>query len=405
MSLEKIKESKQESADYIVDEIKKVVDTYGKRDAGSDGEKAAVEYMAETLKEYADDVKVEPFEVHPAAFMGWIYISASLILLGFACYFFMPILTVACVVIALGLMAAEFIFYRQTIDKMFKAKTSHNATAIKKPSGEVKRRILFSGHADAAYEWTMNYHFGGAGFIGHFLIAMVGIVYTFVIAVISLIKNGVGMVNAAGAQLTLGYIGLAFIPFIVLMYWLWNERIIADGANDDLTGCFMSIALLKALKDNGVELENTEVGVVITGSEEAGLRGAKAWCEAHKGEFDDVETVILSFDTIHDGRFLGVNDKDLNNLVKADKRASDLFYNASVTVGAPIARIGVPLGATDSAAFNQAGFKCIGITAMNHVLEDYYHTRKDTYDNLDVKGLADCFEAAVQALYDFDSGK
>ena len=51
--------------------------------------------------------------------------------------------------------------------------------------------------------------------------------------------------------------------------------------------------------DEGITLENTEVGVILSGSEEAGLRGSKAWCEAHKGEFDDVPTIILSYDIMY----------------------------------------------------------------------------------------------------------
>ena len=60
-------------------------------------------------------------------------------------------------------------------------------------------------------------------------------------------------------------------------------------------------------------------------------------------------------------------------------------------------------GATDSAAFAQAGFKATGVTALNHVLEDYYHTLKDSYDNLNEACLADCYAIAVKALENFDN--
>ena len=109
---------------------------------------------------------------------------------------------------------------------------------------------------------------------------------------------------------------LVMVPCLVGMYFMWDENTITDGANDNLTGCYMGIAILKAMKDQGIELEHTEVGVIISGSEEAGLRGAMAWCEAHKGEFDDVPTWIYSYDTIHESRFLGVNYRDLNGTAK-----------------------------------------------------------------------------------------
>lgn len=46
--------------------------------------------MGELLKPYADDIRLEPFPVYPAAFMGWIYISVSLYLIALAAYFSNP---------------------------------------------------------------------------------------------------------------------------------------------------------------------------------------------------------------------------------------------------------------------------------------------------------------------------
>ena len=203
-----------------------------------------------------------------------------------------------------------------------------------------------------------------------------------------------------------GLIGLIFVPFLIGLYWMWNENRVVDGANDNLSGCYMGIALLKYLKEEGIELENTELGVILTGSEEAGLRGSKAWCEAHKGEFQDVPTIIVSYDTIHDPKYLMVNYRDLNGTVKADKDASDLFLEAAQSIDVPIKKGWVPPlgGATDSAAFAQAGFRATGITGLNHKLEDYYHTRRDTYDNMNAEGLANCFAATVKTLEMWDDG-
>ena len=187
---------------------------------------------------------------------------------------------------------------------------------------------------------------------------------------------------------------------------MWNERKIVDGANDNLTGCYMGISILKALKDEGIELENTELGVILSGSEEAGLRGAMAWCKDHKGEFDDVPTFIYAYDTIHDPKQLMVNYRDLNGTVKADKDASDLFMEAAEEIGVPCKKGMVPPmgGSTDSAAFAKSGFRAAGITGLNHKLENYYHTRRDTYDNMDEEGLANCFAASVKVLEKFDNG-
>ena len=146
--------------------------------------------------------------------------------------------------------------------------------------------------------------------------------------------------------------------------------------------------------------------MIITGSEEAGLRGAYAWAEAHKNDYKDVPTFIISYDTIHDPQQLMVNYRNLNGTVKTDKEVGDLFFEAAEDLKIFCKKGMVPPlgGATDDAAFAKAGFRATGITGLNHKLENYYHTRRDTYDNMNEQGLADCFAVSVRALEMFDDG-
>ncbi|MGN1103116.1 MAG: M28 family metallopeptidase, partial [Huintestinicola sp.] len=265
---------------------------------------------------------------------------------------------------------------------------------------------IFNGHPDAAWEWPVNYALGGVGFEGHAIIGFLGAFYYLILAVIQMVQNGMGGADISTPLGKAGLWGLIFVPFLIGLYFMVNYKIVVDGANDNLSGCYMGIALLKALKDEGIEFENTEIGVVLTGSEEAGLRGAKAWCEAHKDEFNDVPTFIYSYDTIHDPKFLMVNYRDLNGTVKADKDVGDLFMESANELNVQCKKGMVPPlgGSTDTSAFAQAGMRAAGITGLNHKLESYYHTRRDTYDNMDIKGLADCFAATVKVLEKFDEG-
>lgn len=416
MGFDTIKEKKAESANFMANEITKVIKTFGKRNPGSEGEKKACEYMASQLQEYGcDDVKVEPFELHPNAFYGWIYISVTLVLVALGLYFvglylnnaiWTKLVSLGLIAIGCGIMVGEFMMYLKLVDKLYPKETSHNVTATKKPTGEVKRRVFFNGHPDAAGEWTFNYLLGGTGFATHFLISIAGIFYFLGIIFASFftaVQNAQGINFPLIIELGLGT--LAFVPFWLALIFLWNEKKIIDGANDNLTGCYMGIAIMKALKDNNIELENTEVGVIISGSEEAGLRGAKAWCKAHGDEYKDVDTIIYAYDTIREGKFLCVNEKDLNATVSADPHAVALFKNAADKLNITCNYGTVPFGSTDAAAFTQGGYKSVGITAMDHNLKNYYHTRRDSYDNLDNECLADCFAVSVQMLEDFDAGK
>ena len=410
MNLQSVIDKKKEAAEYMVSEITHICKDFEKRDPGSKGEQQACEYMADVLKNECgcERADVESFKENPGSFFGWIYFTITFVLAAVAISFFYPLVSIILIVVGLLIVFMQFGLYKKFIDRFFPEKTGHNVTTVKSCKGEVKRRIFFNGHPDAAWEWPVNYKLGGVGFEGHAVICGIGAVYYLVISIMLVAKNGLEYVSF-DADETLGLlrlIGLVFVPFLIGLYWMWNENRVVDGANDNLSGCYMGIAILKALKEEGIEFENTEVGVILTGSEEAGLRGAKAWCAAHKGEFDDVPTFIFSYDTIHDPKYLMTNYRDLNGTVKADKDVSDLFMEAAKELDISCKKGWVPPlgGATDSAAFAQAGFRATGVTGLNHKLEDYYHTRRDTYDNMNEQGLADCFAISVKALEMFDNG-
>ena len=409
MDLQKIIEKKRESAEYMVKEITYICKTFGKRDQGSQGEKKACEYMAEVLKKDCgcDRADVESFSEHPGSFYGWLFFTITFILAAVVLLYFAPVASVILIALGLAIALSEFGFYLKAVDIFFPKKTGHNVTAIKKCKGETKRRIIFNGHPDAAWEWPVNYALGGVGFEAHALIGFGGTFYYLILSIIQLAKYGTVGADISTPLGKAGLVGLIFVPFIFGLYFMVNYRRVVDGANDNLSGCYMGIALLKALKDEGIEFENTELGVVLTGSEEAGLRGAKAWCKAHKEEFSDVPTFIFAYDTIHDPKQLMVNYRDLNGTVKADKDASDLFMEAAEELGIQCKKGMVPPlgGSTDSAAFAQAGMRAAGITGLNHKLESYYHTRRDSYDNMNLDGLADCFAATVRVLEKFDNGE
>ena len=402
MDLKKIIDKKDEMAQYMIDEITYICNKFEKRGPGSKGEKQACEYAAKQMKEYGcDNVYVESFKENPGSFYGWIYFTITCCFLAFASYFFMPVLSIVFIVLGLLLCVLQFGLYKKTVDKFFKEETGHNAAGFKKPTGEVKRRIIFNGHPDAAWEWPFKYLFTYLGFDIHMMVCFVGAFYVLITAILQI--AGVipeDLINK------IGFIGFVFVPFWFGLYFMWNSKRVVDGANDNLTGCYMGMAILKILKDEGIEFENTEIGVIFSGSEEAGLRGAKAWAEAHKGEFDDVPTFIYSYDTIAQSEQLMVNYRDLNGTVKVDKDVSDLFYEACKELDIPCKKGMVPPlgGATDSAAFAQGGFRATGITALNHALPNFYHTRLDTPDALNKDCLAKCFAASVKVLEMFDNG-
>ena len=366
-----------------------------KRAPGSGGEHEAAEYMAASLEKDCGctDARIEPFQEHPASFYSYFYFSATLDILCAVSFFFRPWLSILFGCLALILFLFHFVLYRKPIDPFFPEKESVNVTAVRKCSEEVRQRVFLNGHIDAAWEFPLNYRFGGVVFEIPGVMATVGVFFYITLSVFALCGAG-SWVHMAGMC------GLLFVPFFLLLTITYNPKRVVDGANDNLSGCYMGIALLHEMERHGITLEHTEIGVILTGSEEAGLRGAKAWVRAHKDDYNDVPTFIICYDTIHDPKHLAVNTRDLNSTVRSDPELCDLFLRAAEKAGVPCKRDSVPLfgGSTDSAAFTQGGFRSVGITGLSHVLEDYYHTRRDTYDHLNEEGLENCMRATVTLI-------
>ena len=401
MKISNLQSNSRNAVKYISSEIAHICRDMGKRSPGSSGERKAAEYMAKVLRDQCGckEPSIETFKVHPGSFFGYCRISAILDSISCLGFFLHPIISLISGCISVLLFIFCFVMYKPVIDWMFPEQKSVNVTAVRPCDGEIKRRIFLNGHVDAAWEFTLNYHFGGIVFEIPNVMALIGVAFNIVISICSICGAGAWTLTAARW-------GLLFLPFFIAIWFTFNPKIVVDGANDNLSGCYMGIALLREMEQHGISLENTEVGVILTGSEEAGLRGAKAWSAAHQDEYRDVPTFIVSFDTIHDPRFLAVNEYDLNGTVKADAALSSAFLQAAGEVNAPCQRGRVPLfgGATDSAAFTQGGFRSVAITGLNHKLEDYYHTRRDSYHNLNEEGLENCYRTTVRLLELIDRG-
>lgn len=396
---------------YAARSIKKVCKEIGPRYSGSEAEKKGIEYMSEELKTCCDDVKIESFTVHPKAFMGWIPMAGVMMIVSTIVFFlgqffdipYLFYVPVVFSVISLFFGITEFLFYKQTLDKFTPKATSYNTYGIRKPTGEVKRRIVFTGHADSVKEWRYSYLGGPKLLITVLGGAIAGLVYCTVISILTTVKSTIDPAFTATFTVdVLSYVLLGCNIFFIPVIFMCNGKLVVEGANDDLSGCFTSLAILKFLQDNEITFENTEVMAICTGSEETGLRGSKAFCKAHANEFSDVETVVIALDTIRDFDFMGVYNKDMSGLVKNDGEASKLLKEGGKIAGYDIPYRTVSLGSTDAAAFSQAGIKATAFSAMDPAPARYYHTRLDTHENLDMKTLEAGLDICLETLFLFD---
>ncbi len=381
--------------------IKKICKDIGPRPAGSDAELKAEEFIAEKTGKAADSVKTEEYQVAGKAFFAWMKIIPILLILSTVFLIFnIAAVSALLVVVSVACLFGEFLFYKRFLDVFFKKQTSHNTLLTRKPAGEVKRRIIFGGHADSSYEWRYT-HLGGAPLMYFvFVYAALGLIWNCVFAVVSIVKG-----YAASPSLDVAwysYASIAFVPSYCLLFFFINYNISVDGANDNLTGCLISASVLKFLDDNDVRFENTEVDVLLTGGEEAGLRGAKAYCEAHKDELKSPETVFICIDTAKDYDDILVYNRDMSGLTHHDKKVCALLKKACENAGVDAKYSVIFAGASDAAAMTQAGIPSATLAAMNPGPPKYYHTRDDKADILNLKTIEKCIEIAVETAFMYD---
>lgn len=393
----------REMTNFSVRGIKKICKDVGPRPAGSEQEHEAQKLMATELDGACDKVEIEPFDVHPGAFLGWILTDGIMMIAAIVLFFFgMSAIALALCALSLIFAIVEFLLYKKLLDPFFPKKTSHNVVAVRKPKGEVRRRIIFSGHADSANEWRFTYYGGSKLLVPIIGLSFVGILLGLVLGIWAVAAGHAFSAADSGALNVMRYVFLAWIPILFTALFFENKKRPVMGANDDLTGCFISMAVVKYMQQHDIRFENTEVWVVLTGSEEAGLRGAKAFCKAHKNELSDVETVFVGLDTIRDYDFAAVYSRDLTGTVKNDAGACALVKEAAKQTGLDLPYKSVFFGATDAAAVTQAGMKAVSVAAMDPAPAKYYHTRLDTADNLDIKTVEAVLGVALETAFLFD---
>lgn len=390
-------------ANYTTRGIKKVCTEIGARPAGSEQERTAQEQLAKDMESCCDSVETQEFKLSPHAFMSWIPICVGLMTAAAVVFQFgWVIISMLLTILSFFCVITEFLLYKQTLDVILPQKTSRNVVGIRKASGAVKRRIVFSGHVDSAMEWRFIYYGGPKVFAAVVVTSFLGFFFNLAICLVAL-SSGYVMQTVHGTAFAIpGYVLLAFIPVYLVAVFFNNWKSYVHGANDNLSGSFASVAVLKFMQDNGIRFENTEVWAVTTGAEEAGLRGAKAFCKQYATQMDAVETVFIGLETLRDDAHTAIYKRDMTNTVKNSVKACRLVQEAARNAGYELPQCNVFFGASDAAAVSQAGYHATTLASMDPTPARYYHTRLDTHDNLDAKVIEKGINIALETAFLFD---
>jgi hypothetical protein len=391
-------------ASYVTERARHVIESFGPRPPGSEAERKTQELVRDELASCCDgEVLFEPFQVSGKAFFSMHAVAASLLIVSLVLWRVHPALSVTLDALALSVWYFQLVRYRLYLDPFFPKSTSYNVYGRIKPTGKTKRRIILSGHADAACEFRYG-HLVPRLFRYITMALFTGLAGIVMLHLLGLATWFAGGAPWAAAQ-RLGSLQLLLIPGILLGVSFNSINSIVPGANDNLSGVFAAVGIAKHLKESGVQLRHTELGIAVLGSEEAGLRGAKVFANRYKAKFEEVETIVIVLETLRDLEHLKVYNRDMNGTVKHDAEVCRLLREAGEECGLHLPYGSVYLGSSDASAFTQAGWRAGQLAAMDPRPPDYYHTRRDNWDNMDEECLRKAIAVVCTAIRIYDAGQ
>ena len=187
---------------------------------------------------------------------------------------------------------------------------------------------------------------------------------------------------------------IGLLDFLPIFNRLGNK---SPGAIDNASAIGVALELASIFKQD--PLSQSRVWVVLTGAEELGLVGARAFVEKHGKELDPEKTFVINLDILGaDHRIsalerLGVpgkmTDRELNWLVKA----------AAVLRSMKFKLIKASIGfSTDAQAFLKKGYRTVSIGSFSR----FVHTSQDTPDKLITQNLGDYVAVIREVVFALD---
>jgi len=393
--------------------LKRGIDEVGPRPSCSDPEKKLGEMIRKEWRPFCDDVKRERFRCHPGAFTGHIPWVAIFYILGAVLYWFCPPAALISAFLSFSLIFFELLRYREYVDFLYPVREGVNVTGVIKPSGKVKKRIIVSAHLDSAYEFRVWYYLKN-GAVALSILILLGLLVLMGGAAAKTVSFFAGYSYGA-ANTVIGIITTALIP-AVAPFLVFASGKAVPGAMDNMagiavvsgTGRYLARSRNSGKGGNGGDNDeylpvNTEVILLATSAEEAGLRGAKRYVEKHLSELREIPTYGLFLDGIYDEQHLTIINREYCGRGKHDPGLIRMAQDVAEDRGWPVKTNPIILGATDASAFSVKGIPsvCIGCQDITRLVPNY-HTRLDTYDQVRPESLSVCMEMMVELIKRID---
>jgi hypothetical protein len=357
-----------------LDHIRKLAEGIGPRGATSNSERAAAGYIHDQLENFGFTVKVEGFR--SVRSLGQTYIPIFILALaGFALAAAFDLAVVGLLIS--GIAAVAFIGEATT--------TLHLANALV-PKGKSqnvvgrltarelpRNRLILVAHYDSARSGRM-WH---PRLVRSYR-------RIFVLQALSMMALPVLIgAHAVIQERLFTYIAIPFVACIAFALLLLIERGLAykyvPGANDNASGVAVMLSLAEALGADAPA--DTEVMVVATGAEEAGLVGMQKFLRAHR---DDLERAwVINIDNVGTGKVSYTTAEGILLKHRTGKVLTEMAERVSQLPDLDVTGRPFRLMSLDTEPVLLRRLEALTVIATNDGVPANWHRESDRYDTID----------------------
>ncbi|ACY97319.1 MULTISPECIES: M28 family metallopeptidase [Thermomonospora] len=178
------------------------------------------------------------------------------------------------------------------------------------------------------------------------------------------------------------------------------SRRAVPGANDNLSGVAVLIALAEALRERPVE--GLRVVLLSAGAEEALQEGIRGFARRHFPELPRESTWFLNLDTVGSGRLVMLDAEGPLRMERYDAAFGDLVARCARELGVTLLRGLRSRNSTDGVVPNRYGYPTVCLVSVDEdKLLPHYHLPSDLPEHVDYRCVADAAqlaEAVVRVL-------
>lgn len=385
--------------------------SFERRLAGTDAERRAANAMAGKLRGMGRRVEIEPLYCYPQAPLAW---AAHTLLLFIGS---LLSISVAPAGFALVLLVVTSFYFdlntkRHLLRRLFFRRASQNVVSRgKRPNAPA--RLILAAHLDTARSGLL---FGkGMTRLTTRLAGWLPFPHTRI-----LFWSGAVLLPILGARMAgIDTDGLAIVqlgPTLILLVATfllveWQLSTVVPGANDNASGVAVALSAAERLEADG--LSDLDVWVVLTGAEESGMEGMRAFARAHRDDLEPTSTFVVAIDSVGSGDLCYVASEGMTISFDMDRRLLQLCDAIAEADREGDDRYGArPLRhgfATDALAATTANLRATTITALEpgSIAPSRYHRLDDLPGAIDQKALdrAENFVVELATALDRDVGR